>query len=751
MSVGHMTETLEQRPPALVRTKLHPPPRRAQTVVRDRLLERLRPQPEVKLTLVAAPAGCGKTTLLAMWRDAEATRRPVAWLTLDERDNDPAVLWSHVLEALRAVCPGISLSPSPRTVGAALILDVLLPRLVNALAEQGDVAVILDDFHRLSSGASRDSVAWLVEHVPSTCQVIVASRREPAFGVASLRAHGELLELRADELAFTSDEADALLNGHLELGVPRGDIDRLVERTEGWPAGLYLVGLSLGGLEDREAFVRAFGGTNRHVVDFLADEVLDAHDPGTRTLMLRSSVLKRFCGPLCDALLDEEGNSERLRELSRTNLFLVPLDDHGEWYRFHHLFAQLLRVELEHREPGLAPMLHRRAFAWHRDNGSTEESIEHALEAGAFAEATELIAATWMLYVNVCRYTTVLAWLERVPRELRREDPQLLLVEAWVLSLCARREEAANAIAAVERLGGLDAGPLPDGFSSIEASLATLRGAIPWGDIGGALEHAGRAAELEGPESYWRPVVCSALGEALFFSGDFDEADRWLAEATEVAPLHAHWINAATAHAYRSRIAGEQGRVDEQTLLAGQALQLVHEHDLDGMDGEAFVAFGTSLERRGRLEEALPFLERGAAVLRSRGLPRDLADALICQAAVLRAMDRSDDAGEVIREARAVIDSCPDPRALAERLAVLERPRRTRRRVDGEALSERELVVLRMLGGPLSERDIGRELYLSHNTIHSHTRSIYRKLGVSSRAEAVRRATSLGLPLARST
>ena len=254
--------------------------------------------------------------------------------------------------------------------------------------------------------------------------------------------------------------------------------------------------------------------------------------------MLRSSVLERLCGSLCDAVVEQEGSDELLAALSRTNLFLLPLDDRGEWYRFHHLFAQLLQIELEHREPGVVQTLHRRAFAWHRDNGLIDQAIEHALKADAFAEAGELIATIWMDHVNVGRHATVLAWLERLPRELLREDPHLLLVQAWVLSLHGGREAAADAIAALDRLGPLEAGPLPDGFSSFEASLATLRGAIPWGDFGTGLENAHRAAELEGPTSPWRSLVCCSLGVCLYFSGQFDEADRWLAEATELALAH---------------------------------------------------------------------------------------------------------------------------------------------------------------------------------------------------------------------
>src|SRR5262245_9513112 len=551
-----------ERTPPLVLTKLHPPPRREQTVLRDRLVDRLRPRPGIKLTVVAAPAGYGKTTLLGTWREAETQNRPVAWLSLDEGDNDPVVLWSYVLAALRGVCPALDVSSSPGVLGPRRIVETFLPELLNELTALDDVALILDDFHRLASGPARDSVAWFIDRVPESFQLVLATRSEPALPLGSLRAHGALLEVRAADLGFTPDEARTLLNGRLELDLEQQDVDDLVERTEGWPAGLYLAALSLQGVDDRHAFLSRFGGTSSHVVDFLVDEVLEAHDPATQTLMLRSSVLERFCGPLCDAVLEQEGSGRLLQGLARTNLFLLPLDDHGEWYRFHHLFAQLLRVELERREPGLMQTLHQRAFAWHRAHGSVEAAIEHALQAGAPAGAGELIASAWIDYVNAGRHETVLAWVERVPRSLIGVDPHLLLVQAWVLTLCARREDAAAAIAAAERLGSLDTGPLPDGFSSLEASLVTLRGTVPFGDTGSGLANALRAAELEPPESAWRPVVCYAVGNNLYHTGAFDEADRWLTESTELAPLRQQWRVAGTALALRSLIEGERGRLD---------------------------------------------------------------------------------------------------------------------------------------------------------------------------------------------
>ncbi len=290
------------------------------------------------------------------------------------------MLWSHVLESLRRACPALQVSCEPEQGGAARILDAFLPDLANGLAEQDDVALVLDDFHRLS-GASREGVAWLVEHAPPSFQLVISTRIEPALPMAALRAHGELLELRADELAFSAAEADVFLNERLGLGLGIDDIDKLVERTEGWPAGLYLAALSIRGAEDRRALIESFDGNSRGVIDFLVDEVLDAHDPAMQTLMLRCSILERLCGPFCDALLEEEGSAHQLRELARTNLFLVPLDDNGHWYRFHHLFATLLRAELEHREPGLAPMLHRRLDQWHHDQRSADKAPKPA--AGA--------------------------------------------------------------------------------------------------------------------------------------------------------------------------------------------------------------------------------------------------------------------------------------------------------------------------------------------------------------------------------
>jgi LuxR family transcriptional regulator, maltose regulon positive regulatory protein len=435
-----------------------------------------------------------------------------------------------------------------------------------------------------------------------------------------------------------------------------------------------------------------------------------------------------------------------LKALSHSNLFLVPLDNEGGWYRFYPLFARLLRVELERREPGTAPALHRRAYAWHRDHGAAGEAISHAIAAGAHTEAAELIEACWVSYANACRYDTILDWIRQLPLEMQSSDVRLLLVKGWMLSLSAKREEARQVIAAAEQLGEPGGeGPLTDGFSCAEASLTMLRAVCPWGDVGAQLEFGRRAAELEGPGSPWQPVACWAVGMGLYYKGEPGEADRWFAESATLAPASAQWPAGASSLAYRSLIAGEQGNLEEQRILAESAAELVREHGTEKANGVVPLALGVSLAARGQPEEAQPLIEGGAAFIRSRGQPTEVAMALVHQGSVLRALGERERSQAATTEARSIIGSCPHPGVLTGRLkACAGSPREETSPGEGK-LTRRERRVLQLLTSDLSERDIGHELYVSHNTIHSHVRSIYRKLGVSSRAHALQRTRELRL------
>jgi len=371
--------------------------------------------------------------------------------------------------------------------------------------------------------------------------------------------------------------------------------------------------------------------------------------------MLRSSVLERLSGPLCDAVLGLDGSREQLIELSRSNLFLVPLDERNEWFRFHRLFAQLLRVELAHREPELVPALHRRAYAWHRDHGFPEQAIDHALEAGAFAEATELISTMWGQVAGGGRQAMVAEWLGRFPPEVVRESPRLLLVQA-----------------------GIARGP--DDPGSVDMGLDTVRAAFPWGDVGSGYESALRAAELEAPDSPFRATVCWLLALGSYNRGDLATADRWFAEAAEVGKRDERWLIAASALAHRSLIAGESGDTAEQSRLAEEVRRLADLHDVDRVKGEVDIAVGASLAANGRPDEALPVFVRGVSALRKFGSPLDLANGLIFQARFLRALGRTDAAASAIEEAAHVIETCRDPGVLPERLEALRPSPHSQRR-----------------------------------------------------------------------
>jgi LuxR family maltose regulon positive regulatory protein len=678
---------------------------------------------------VACPAGFGKSTLLAAWRETELQRRSIAWVTLDEGDNDPVVLWTHVIAALGLDPPAAS----------APLREVVLPRLINALAEQGEVALVLDDFHRLSSASTRETIAWFVTHLPANVQLVLSTRTDPALPLGTLRVRGELLELRAHELRFTASEAHEFLNHRLGLELDPEDVELLVARTEGWPAGIYLAALSLAGTEDKHGLVAAFDGTSAHVVDFLAGEVLAAHPPELQRFMLHTSVLERLCAPLCDAVTGQSGSAGALDSLGRTNLFLLPLDDRHRWFRFHHLFAQILRVELSKRDPELVPELHRRAFEWHGEFGTTDEAIYHAVEGKAFPEASRLIAETWVHYANAGRIESVNDWLAHVPDN---GDQRLLLTKAWVSALRGSEADMRAAATRARALGGLDDGPLPDGFVSVESSLSVLEATFGWGDVSAILAHGARSETLEPPDSPWRPVITWALGWAHYCNGDLDQAERWLKETTLVAPAVEQWIVGVAAIADLSLIAGMRGRRAEQLRLAQEAVEVSRTVGLlDAVeDGEVHTAYGVALAAHGRHREALSSLEKGVFLRRLWAQKLDLIDGLGALAATVAELGDRERASALFDEALQIAGQCADAGVLPDRIAAARKAARLDRATGGDELSERELTVLRHLGSDLSEREIAAELYLSFNTVHSHVKAIYRKLGVSSRAGAVARA-----------
>ncbi|WAC90287.1 LuxR C-terminal-related transcriptional regulator [Mycobacterium sp. Aquia_213] len=381
-------------PEALLAAKSAPPAIRARLIERAALIEKLSAEPSRKLTLLSAPAGWGKTTLLAQWASGADDRRRRGWLSLDASDNDPARFWACAIAALGEASRGVAPRALELIKMGADPRQVVLPTLLDALAAiDYQIALILDDYHLVENRTVHEQVGFVVERMPQTLQLVIATRSDPMLPLARLRARGELLELRAEELRFQAGEAADLLDGVLGLKLTDAQVQLLFRRTEGWAAGLYLAGLSLAGRTDAEAFIQTFAGDNRHIVDYLIAEVLDGQPPHIRHFLLRTSLLGRLSGALCDAMLQTSDSASVLEQIERENLFVLPLDMSRHWYRYHQLFAELLRTELRRSEPDLVADLHRRAAAWFEAEGLIEEAERHLVAAGDIARNADLIAA----------------------------------------------------------------------------------------------------------------------------------------------------------------------------------------------------------------------------------------------------------------------------------------------------------------------------------------------------------------------
>jgi LuxR family transcriptional regulator, maltose regulon positive regulatory protein len=733
-----------------IETKLHAPGLRTEWVERPGLVGYLTGE-TARLVLVDAPAGFGKTTLVAQWRSASAENRPFAWVSLDRGDNDPGRLWWHVVCALQRACPefgGDDILKELR-VQAADVTGTVLPILANRLATlMTSVVLVLDDYHVIKERTCHEQIEFLVLHLPPSAQLVLITRADPPLPLARLRAAGEMAEIRARELRFVPAEAAALVRtvSGVQLGEP--DLAVLMERTEGWPAGVYLAALSLRGHHSPSAFVEQFSGNNRFIVDFLADEVAGRQPPEIQEFLARTSILGRFCAPLCDAVTGSGNAAEILDVLERENLFVVPLDEVRQWYRYHHLFAQVLRSQLARTEPDITPALHRSASAWHREHGSAGEAISHAIAADDLTMATNLIANYWFAYVDAGQVATVYRWLRLLGDDWIATSPLAAHSAAWAAAFSGDRETLVRWFPVVN--DGVHDGPLPDGMRSLKSSAALLRGIYGFDGLRRMRESAALAAELEDQAaSPWHALAKGVLGFSLYMSGEPTAAVP-LEEAlsSEAAPT----LTRIAALSTLALIAVENGRLPKAREFADQARGLAERDDFRRTPSAslAHVAAGALYAAERRLDEARA--EFGQALQSRQRAPGispwpSLEATLRLARAQLDAGDR-DGAIELAGEARGVLTAWPDgAEAQWERLETLERQLAvTRRAVSmAEPLTDREVAVLHLLNGTLSLREIGRELYVSANTVKTHTQAIYRKLGVSTRHDAVEAGRQLGI------
>lgn len=704
-----------------------------------------------KLVLVEAPAGFGKSSLVAQWRVSPAEGRQFAWVSADSRDNEVARFWWHLVAALERASPELEARDllSHLRPHAADLQESLLPVLVNELASlSAPVVVVVDDYHLISDLKSHEHMTFLLTHLPPTAQIVLVTRVAPPLPIGRLRTTGDLVEIKTPELRFTATEAGKVVRAVSDVQLDEADLDVLLERTEGWPAGVYLAALSLRDQSSPSRFVQQLSGDNRFIAEFLVEEVLSNQPRQIMEFLRRTAILDRFTPSLCDAVVGYSSAAGIIDVLERENLFLIPLGDDRQWYRYHRLFGQVLRSLLMETEPENVPTLHARASRWYRQRGSAGEAITHALAAGDTAGAIAALADAWPGHVAEGRIAEFQTLLNSIGDDRILASPVAAHCAGWSAALSGDRESFTRWLAVIETGG--DDGPLPDGVQSLKSSAALLRGVFGFDGIRDMRESAMLSADLEtDPASPGYALARTALGAALYLSGEFDTAVVPLRDAV----LHSNASSTLirlSACSVSAVVATERGQLDYAQELARTAREIVISNDLSQspQGAPAYTAWGAVSVMRGRLVEARDEFEHALRIRRPwLGIsPWITVDTMLRLTPVLHQLGDSAAAASLLGEAADVLASLPDG-ADAQLLRVrrLEEHLSIRTRSLAEPLTDREEEVLRLLRGSLSLREIGKGLSLSANTIKTHVRAIYRKLDVSGRKEAVERGRATGI------
>ena len=644
----------------LLATKLHLPGRRPGFVARPRLTEAL----SGGLLLVCAPAGFGKTALLADW--LRTAGRPVAWLSLDVGDNDPVRFWRHVVAALDRARPGIGERVSPLLGPPTSSFEGLVTALINELAAQSgenEIVLVLDDYHLVDARQVHASLAFLIEHLPPGLRLVLASRSDPPLPLARLRARGQLAELRTDALRFTAEEAAALLRESAGTALPGTAVAALVARTEGWAAGLQLAALSLRGRSDVAGFVAAFSGSHRFILDYLTGEVLDGQLEQVREFLLETSVLERLSGGLCDAVTGRDDGQAILEQVEQAGLFLMPLDDVRGWWRYHRLFADLLRARLQQQRPGRIAVLHRAAAAWYEEHGLADDAVGHALAARDTAWAARLIEQHFdeTLYLR-SEGATAQRWLAALPAELVQTRPRLLLAQVLLAATLGRAEAMEPPLDAAERaLAGASAdepfepsaGKAASMLVNIPAQIALHRSFLAQlrGDAEGTAAFASQArAELGGDERLLSSTAQGLLAAADWLRGRLADAEQ--AFVSSIAGWQAgqpiSWGVYQLGQVQRA-----QGRLDAAAATYQKTLGITAESGPAPAPpaGPAYVGLAEVAYQRNKLDSALRQVTEGIALCRQFLYPAPLGTGLVTLAWIRQAQGNPDGALEAMDEA----------------------------------------------------------------------------------------------------
>jgi LuxR family transcriptional regulator, maltose regulon positive regulatory protein len=732
----------------ILESKLTPAPSRPGLVPRVRLLDRLEAMAGTPVVAICAPAGYGKTVLAVEW--AKRDPRPFVWLSIDRHDNDPAVLLTYLAVGLDRVEP---IDPTVLDVLAsrgASIGRTVLPRMGAALASKAlPVVVVLDDMHLLGDQEGLEAVAVLVDHLPPGSQLAVTSRDEPPLPVARWRAEGRLAELGPGDLAMSPAEAGELLAA-ARAELADGEVEELVRRTEGWPVALYLAALAIKAQHPRNGAGVGFSGREPYLVDYLQSELLARLSPAEVQFLTRTAVLERLSGPLCDAVVDTTGSAAVLASLERSNLLVVPLDRQRDWYRYHPLFRELLRGELERHEPELVGKLALRAARWCQHQGLVEAAIGYAMEAGDADLVARNVEQAAIGVYRSGRLATVQRWFDWFDDHgLVQRHPAVAVLGAWIQALGGHAAAAEWWADAAEQ--GSYEGMLPDGSASIEGWRALLRAKLCRHGVSQMRADAELALTLIPVGSLWRAPAQLLLGISHLLAGDLGVADRLVAEAVEVAQDTGATVAASVALAERAILAIARQDWPAAETLVEQARSVVAGAHLEDCV-TSLVLYGAGARvaiHQGNLDQAEQDLAR-AQQLRpqaTHALPYYSVQARLELTRAYLALADPAAARRVLREVDDLLGWRPDLGTLPEQASQL---RAQLDRIRGEViatapLTSAELRLVPLLATHLSFREMGQRLYVSQHTVKSQALSIYQKLGVSSRGQAVHRMQEIDM------
>ncbi|MEA3338209.1 MAG: helix-turn-helix transcriptional regulator, partial [Chloroflexota bacterium] len=660
----------------LLQTKLYIPQIRPDLVSRSLLVERLNVGLGGNLTLVSAPAGFGKTTLLSQW--AEKQDRSVAWVSLDRGDNDPIRFWTYVIAAMQRVRPNLGetvLSALSASQRQAPLTEAMLTGLINEIAEVDaqPFVLVLDDYHLIDNRQVNDDVAFLVEFSPSGMHVILSGRADPPWPLARMRARRQMNELRSKDMRFTQEEATAFLNDVMGLDLSVEDIAILDSQTEGWIAGLQMAALSMQGREDVSGFINAFSGSHRFILDYLVEEVLERCPAGTRDFLIKTSVLERMTAPLCDAITGRNDSAHVLAELEQANLFLVPLDDERRWYRYHHLFGDLLYSRLEQHQPDQIEALHRRASEWNEKNGLLAEAMSHASAAEDTERQVRLIADNVLTMAYLGELTILVQWLDALPVDAGQDQPWFHVSRAWVLVFAGHLDEVEQHLCDAEEVLGAAPGgnnaELASEYDHVTGHIAAIRGYVAGlrGEFPQPIEYA-REALARLPESDaiargWTTLLLAVMWRA---QGDLILAEQAFLDAATINRNSGNILLAVDVlweHSVQQQI---QGQLHKAFDTCQQVLQLASEHVERGgrrlpPTGYTHIGISNVLYEWNDLESALTHAEEAVRLCKRWGMADAIVRSQLQLAMTLQANGDEDGALSIMQEARQVAETTLSP------------------------------------------------------------------------------------------